>query len=45
MQIGDSYVSDILENTVKTENGSSRKIKWYQFRFSLSTTKSSWRDK
>ena len=32
MQIGDSYVSDILENTVKTENGSSRKIKWYQFR-------------
>ena len=32
MQIGDSYISDILENTVKTENGSSRKIKWYQFR-------------
>ena len=32
MQVGDSYVSDILENTVKTENGSSRKIKWYQFR-------------
>ena len=32
MGIGDSYIVDTLSNTVKTENGDSRKIKWYQFR-------------
>ena len=32
MNVGDSYISDILETSVKTENGSSRNIKWYQFR-------------
>ena len=32
MDIGDSYISDILETNVKTENGQTRSIKWYQFR-------------
>ena len=32
MDIGDSYISDILETSVKTENGNQRNIKWYQFR-------------
>ena len=32
MGIGDSYISDVLETTVKTENGNNRNIKWYQFR-------------
>ena len=32
MGIGDSYISDVLSTTVKTENGSTRDIKWYQFR-------------
>ena len=32
MNVGDSYISDILETSVKTENGSNRNIKWYQFR-------------
>ena len=32
MQVGDSYISDVLSTTVKTENGSTRNIKWYQFR-------------
>ena len=32
MQIGDSYISDELNTTVKTENGLTRDIKWYQFR-------------
>ena len=32
MQVGDSYISDMFETTVKTENGASRNIKWYQFR-------------
>ena len=32
MDIGDSYISDILETNVKTENGQTRNIKWYQFR-------------
>ena len=32
MDVGDSYISDILETSVKTENGSQRNIKWYQFR-------------
>ena len=32
MIVGQNYISDILETTVKTENGSNRKIKWYQFR-------------
>ena len=32
MKVGDSHISDVLENTVKTENGKTRNIKWYQFR-------------
>ena len=32
MNVGDSYISDVLETSVKTENGSNRNIKWYQFR-------------
>ena len=32
MQVGDSYISDVLSTTVKTENGETRNIKWYQFR-------------
>jgi cell surface protein SprA len=32
MGVGDSYISDVLETNVKTENGESRSIKWYQFR-------------
>ena len=32
MDVGDSYISDVLETSVKTENGSQRNIKWYQFR-------------
>ena len=32
MDVGDGYISDILETSVKTENGSQRNIKWYQFR-------------
>ncbi len=32
MNIGDSYITDLLETNVKTENGQSRSIKWYQFR-------------
>jgi cell surface protein SprA len=32
MIVGQNYISDILETTVKTENGSNRSIKWYQFR-------------
>ena len=32
MDIGDSYITDVLETTAKTENGQSRQIKWYQFR-------------
>ena len=32
MIIGQNYISDILQTTVKTENGNNRSIKWYQFR-------------
>ena len=32
MTIGESYISDILTTSVKTENGSNREVKWYQFR-------------
>ncbi len=32
MNVGDSHISDVLETTVKTENGATRTIKWYQFR-------------
>ena len=32
MVVGKNYISDILETSVKTENGSNRSIKWYQFR-------------
>ncbi len=32
MDVGDSYISDVLETSVKTENGNQRNIKWYQFR-------------
>ena len=32
MKVGDSYISDILSTTVKTDNGATRNIKWYQFR-------------
>ena len=32
MIVGKNYISDVLETTVKTENGQTRNIKWYQFR-------------
>ena len=32
MIVGENYISDILETSVKTENGANRNIKWYQFR-------------
>ena len=32
MIIGSNYISDILETSVKTENGDTRSINWYQFR-------------
>jgi cell surface protein SprA len=32
MNVGDSHISDVLETTIKTENGQTRNIKWYQFR-------------
>jgi cell surface protein SprA len=32
MIVGHNYISDVLETTVKTENGQTRNIKWYQFR-------------
>ena len=32
MIVGSNYISDILETSVKTENGDTRSIKWYQFR-------------
>ena len=32
MIIGKNYISDILETSVKTENGDTRQIKWFQFR-------------
>ena len=32
MNVGQNYISDVLETTVKTDNGANRPIKWYQFR-------------
>jgi cell surface protein SprA len=32
MIVGQNYISDVLETSVKTENGANRNIKWYQFR-------------
>ena len=32
MIVGSNYISDILETSVKTENGDTRSINWYQFR-------------
>ena len=32
MIVGENYISDILETSVKTENGDNRNIRWYQFR-------------
>jgi len=32
MKVGDSHISDVLETSVKTDNGQTRNIKWYQFR-------------
>ena len=32
MKVGDGHISDVLEASVKTENGQTRNIKWYQFR-------------
>ena len=32
MIVGQNYISDVLETNVKTENGQTRNIKWYQFR-------------
>ena len=32
MNVGQNYISDVLETNVKTENGQTRNIKWYQFR-------------
>ena len=32
MDVGDSYITDKLEAKVKTENGETRTINWYQFR-------------
>ena len=30
--VGQNYISDVLRTSVKTENGETRHIKWYQFR-------------
>ena len=30
--VGQNYISDVLETSVKTENGANRRVKWYQFR-------------
>tara|TARA_B100001250_G_scaffold125539_2_gene106769 strand:+ start:19684 stop:26826 length:7143 start_codon:yes stop_codon:yes gene_type:complete len=32
MIVGKNYISDVLETSVKTENGENREIRWYQFR-------------
>ena len=32
MLVGQNYITDILQTSVKTENGATRDIKWYQFR-------------
>ena len=32
MVVGQNYIADILETSVKTKNGANRPIKWYQFR-------------
>ena len=32
MDVGDSYISDVFTANVKTENGATRSVKWYQFR-------------
>ncbi|MAU36420.1 MAG: cell surface protein SprA [Flavobacteriales bacterium] len=32
MIVGQNYIADVLETTVKTENGANRSIKWYQYR-------------
>ena len=32
MIVGQNYISDVLSTSVKTENGATRAIKWYQFR-------------
>ncbi len=32
MIVGQNYIADILETSVKVENGANRNIKWYQFR-------------
>ncbi|MBC8267014.1 MAG: cell surface protein SprA, partial [Flavobacteriales bacterium] len=32
MGVGDSYISDVFTANVKTENGNTRSVKWYQFR-------------
>ncbi|MDR9486872.1 cell surface protein SprA [Salibacter sp.] len=33
--VGDNYITDMLETTVTTTNGQSRNIRWYQFRIPL----------
>ncbi len=35
MIVGSNYISDILETSVKTENGDTRSINWYQFRIPI----------
>ena len=32
MDVGDSYISDVFKANVKTKNGATRSVKWYQFR-------------
>jgi len=32
MDVGDGYISDVFSANVKTENGNTRSVKWYQFR-------------
>ena len=35
MIVGSNYISDIIETSVKTENGDTRSINWYQFRIPI----------
>lgn len=36
MQIGRNYISDVVTNTVKLENGSVEEVTWYQFKIPVS---------
>ncbi|MDR1652739.1 MAG: cell surface protein SprA [Prevotellaceae bacterium] len=35
MNVGENYISDIMESSVTLENGSTENVKWYQFRIPI----------